>query len=278
MENYFDESCCCSGMFVNMDYDHKDDGVDDSLSCHAIMSPNCRSTATGSMASEIAAQDLGGNALWAAVLHYSDTYTSGSYPGLDNLEFTADSHSGDMVQVLPGNLSDAKDNEAYFRYYNHSRSFSPWRGAEGVVGTEDMRDGEGNKVMKAGFVHWPIVDGFWYRDIQLHDMQKGEVRFASRVFPWTLYPPAVLKSHAFTPLFSPSGERVGGWVTGFKLHWIASFLEETAKAVEGMFIFIVEKKTGVLITTSDPAVAVLKNYDSSASIDDVIMATECDDG
>ena len=34
-----------------------------------------------------------------------------------------------------------------------------------------------------------------YRDIRYYNMSKGEVRFATRVFPWTLYPPAVLKSH-----------------------------------------------------------------------------------
>lgn len=102
-----------------------------------------------------------------------------------------------------------------------------------MVGSVDMRDADSNEVMKAGFVHWPIVDGFWYRDIQLHDMQNGDVRFASRVLPWTLYPPAVLKSHLLTPLFSPTGTRIGCWVVGFKPHWIANFLEDVSKSVAG---------------------------------------------
>lgn len=76
LESYFDESRCCSGMFVNMDCDHDHDGTDDSLSCHAIMSPSCVGTSAGSMEEEIAAQDLVGNTLWVAVLHYSDTYTT----------------------------------------------------------------------------------------------------------------------------------------------------------------------------------------------------------
>ena len=92
--------------------------------CHSIENPECVGTATGSMDSEIARQDLGGETLWAGVVpslsvmkfvsfcaflaraeilrtidwdfellcsslkfnvkvQYSDTYTTGNYPGLE---------------------------------------------------------------------------------------------------------------------------------------------------------------------------------------------------
>jgi len=63
---------------------------------------------------------------------------------------------------------------------------------------------------------------------------------------------------------------------GFKLHWITAYLRDLNKP-EGTFIFIVERKTGVLISASDPHVPVLKDYTTSAGMQDVILATECPD-
>ena len=80
----------------------------------------------------------------------------------------------------------------------------------------------------------------------------------------------------YTPLFSPEGSLIGGWVVGFKLHWITAYLRDLNKP-EGTFIFIVERKTGVLISASDPHVPVLKDYTTSAGMQDVILATECPD-
>ncbi|CAK8988852.1 unnamed protein product [Durusdinium trenchii] len=214
LETYFDESRCCSGIFTNLRYD-------DVLLCHAMENPDCTGTNTNSMDGELGSMDLGGDSIWAGVLQYSDTYTTGQYPGLDE------------------------------------DSFGHW-------------------VQPIGFVHWPIQDGYWYRDIRKYNLSKGEVRFATRVFPWTLYPPAVLKSHMFTPIYSPGGELIGGWVVGFKLHWITAYLQELKKPA-GTFIFLVERKTGVLISTSEPEIRVLKNYHTNASYSDVIIATESPD-
>lgn len=169
------------------------------------------------------------------------------------------------------------------RWYEKQRSLSPWLGDEsinpGCVGNSSecrQEDSFGHWVQPIGFVHWPIQDGYWYRDIRKYNLSKGEVRFATRVFPWTLYPPAVLKSHMFTPIYSPGGELIGGWVVGFKLHWITAYLQELKKPA-GTFIFLVERKTGVLISTSEPEIRVLKNYHTNASYSDVIIATESPD-
>ncbi|CAE7236182.1 unnamed protein product [Symbiodinium sp. CCMP2456] len=277
LETYFDESRCCSGLWTNLQYD-------DVVKCHSIENPECVGTATGSMESEIAREDLGGEALWAGVVQYSDTYTTGNYPGLEVCNGTCfNEHSGDFVQVLPARVSGARNNTLTFRWYEKKRSLSPWLGDESIRSCPEgsasgcrSRDSAGNWVQPIGFVHWPIQDGYWYRDIRYYNLSKGEVRFATRVFPWTLYPPAVLKSHMFTPLFSPDGVLIGGWVVGFKLHWITSYLRDLDKP-EGTFIFIVERKTGVLISASDPHVPVLKDYTTSAGIQDVILATECPD-
>ncbi|CAE6912393.1 unnamed protein product [Symbiodinium sp. CCMP2592] len=277
LETYFDESRCCSGLWTNLQYD-------DVVKCHSIENPECVGTATGSMDSEIARQDLGGETLWAGVVQYSDTYTTGNYPGLEVCNGTCfNEHSGDFVQVLPARVSGASNNTLTFRWYEKKRSLSPWLGDESIRSCPEgsapeckSRDSSGNWVQPIGFVHWPIQDGYWYRDIRYYNMSKGEVRFATRVFPWTLYPPAVLKSHMYTPLFSPEGALIGGWVVGFKLHWITAYLRDLNKP-EGTFIFIVERKTGVLISASDPHVPVLKDYTTSAGMQDVILATECPD-
>ena len=65
-------------------------------------------------------------------------------------------------------------------------------------------------------------------------------------------------------------------MVGFKLHWITAYLRDLKKP-PGTFIFIVERNTGVLISTSDPHIPVLKDYTTSASYQDVILATECPD-
>mmetsp|Transcript_29047 Transcript_29047/g.67316 ORF Transcript_29047/g.67316 Transcript_29047/m.67316 type:complete len:535 (-) Transcript_29047:207-1811(-) len=286
LESYFDESRCCSALFVNMHYDRDADGRDDVLKCHALEDPDCTGTRAGSLDGEVAGKDLGGQAVWAGVLHYSDTYTTGRYPGLDVCEGTClGEHSGDFVQVLPAQLEGHPNNTLTFRYYEKKRSLQPWLGDAQINQTCVERDAAGvctrqedpygNWVRPVGFVHWPIQDGYWYRDIQAYNLSKGEVRFATRVFPWTLYPPAVLKTHIFTPLYK-EGVKVGGWVTGFKLHWITGYLSELAKPA-GTFIFIVERHTGVLVSTSDPAIRVLKKYTTDASLADVVFATECPD-
>lgn len=67
---------CCSAVFVNMEYDQVADGVDDVLQCHAFEAPDCTHTMTGSMEGEIAMANLTGKAVWAGVLHYSESYTA----------------------------------------------------------------------------------------------------------------------------------------------------------------------------------------------------------
>lgn len=166
------------------------------------------------------------------------------------------------------------------RWYEKRRILDPWLGDASIhlCGNASCRnqDGYGHWVQPIGFVHWPISDGYWFRDIQKYNLSKGEVRFATRVFPWTLYPPAVLKSHMFTPIYNPQNELIGGWVVGFKLHWITSYLQDLQKPPE-TFIFLVERKTGVLISSSEPGIRVLKNYNTTATLNDVIIATECPD-
>ena len=93
LESYFDESRCCSGIWTNLSYD-------DVLQCHPIENPECAGTKTGSLDGEIATADLGGNSIWAGVVQYSDSYTTGKYPGLDVCNGTCkNQHSGDFVQV-----------------------------------------------------------------------------------------------------------------------------------------------------------------------------------
>ncbi|CAE7257424.1 unnamed protein product [Symbiodinium natans] len=277
LETYFDESRCCSGIWTNLRYD-------DAVRCHPIENPDCLGTKTNSMEGEIGRQDLGGDAIWAGTVQYSDTYTTGSYPGLEVCDGTCENeHSGDFVQVLPAKISGARNNTLVFRWYEKQRSLSPWLGEDTITSCPEasgpeckQKDSFGHWVQPIGFVHWPIQDGYWYRDIQYYNLTKGQVRFATRVFPWTLYPPAVMKSHMFTPIYNPQGERIGGWVVGFKLHWITAYLRDLKKP-PGTFIFIVERNTGVLISTSDPHIPVLKDYTTSASYQDVILATECPD-
>lgn len=119
LEKYFDESRCCSGIFTNLRYD-------DVLKCHALENPECQGTRTNSMEGEIGTEDLGGNGIWAGVLQYSDTYTTGHYPGLDVCDGSClNEHSGDFVQVLPGNLDGAPNNTLTFRHTHvHSRKFT----------------------------------------------------------------------------------------------------------------------------------------------------------
>lgn len=234
------------------------------------------------MDGEIGTKDLGGDAIWAGVVQFSDSYTRGTYPGLDVCDGSCQNeHSGDFVQVLPGRVDGAGNNTLTFRWYEKHRSLSPWLGDESIkpgCSRSGCRreDQSGHWVEPIGFVHWPIQDGYWYRDIRYYNLSKGEVRFASRVFPWTLYPPAVMKSHMFTPLYSSSNELIGGWTVGFKLHWITAYLQDLKKPA-GTFIFVVERKTGVLISTSIPEIRILKNYQTNASYQDVIIATECPD-
>eukprot|EP00957_Ditylum_brightwellii_P163955 12482898-Ditylum_brightwellii.AAC.1 len=76
LDTYLDESRCCSGVFVNIDYDHFVDGVDDSIHCHELEARDCTHTVTGSLEGEIARANLTGNALWAGILHYSKSYTA----------------------------------------------------------------------------------------------------------------------------------------------------------------------------------------------------------
>lgn len=109
LETYFDESRCCSGIFTNLRYD-------DVLLCHAMENPDCTGTNTNSMDGELGSMDLGGDSIWAGVLQYSDTYTTGQYPGLDVCDGSCQNeHSGDFVQVLPGRLSGGRNNTLTFR-------------------------------------------------------------------------------------------------------------------------------------------------------------------
>lgn len=106
-----------------------------------------------------------------------------------------------------------------------------------------------------------------YHEVQKHNMQRGDVRSAPRVFPWTLYPPAVLKIHMFTPVYNPQGKRIGGFNVGFKVHWLSQFLSGLRMdgdcMSQGCFCFIVERETGHLVATSDPSIKVLTNEDTT---------------
>jgi len=291
LDTYLDESRCCSGIFTNIAYDQVADGVDDVRVCHALEAPDCRESSTGSMETEIALANLTGDAIWAGVLHYSESYTAEFRS--EHGDTGGNEHHGDFVQVLPGNIQGSPNNTLTFKYYEREHRMGSWLGDKNLVDLE-AQNGEcdegrcfedasdGHWVAPIGFVHWPIQDGYWYHEIQMHNMQKGDVRAAPKVFPWTLYPPAVLKTHLFTPIHNPDGKRIGGWVVGFKLHWLSQFLSGLRMDgncfEDGCFCFIVERETGHLVATSDPSIKVLTNDDTTnGEAINVVKAVESTD-
>merc|ERR1719410_1561903 len=131
LDTYLDESRCCSGIFTNIAYDHVADGVDDVAVCHALEAPDCSDSSTGSMSGEIALANLTGDAIWAGVLHYSSSYTEDFMA--EHGATGGNEHSGDFVQVLPGNISGSHDNTLTFKYYEHKKSMGgPWLGDQNL--------------------------------------------------------------------------------------------------------------------------------------------------
>ena len=210
LRNYFDDSRCCFGAFVNvqMPGDSGPFAPDSNvLQCHAIEAPNCAVPTTLDNP----------KAQWVGVLHWSDTYAN---------------ETGFYSQVLPTIPAGSAQNNLYFKSYEGASVMKP-----------------GNSEKHAGFVPLPYGDGYWFWLNVKYNLTLKETRFAP-VFPFDLYPPIVLKTHVTTPLYSPDGRRVGAMVTGFKLHWVSTFLA-SLRTKEGLFIMLVERATGHTVATSN---------------------------
>ena len=156
-------------------------------------------------------------AQWVGVLHFSDTYAN---------------ESGYFSQVLPEIPAGSATNGLYFKSYEGSLVMNA-----------------SNPERHVGFVSLPYGDGYWFWVNVKYGLQKKDVRFAP-VFPFDLYPPIVLKTHATTPLYSRDGRRVGAMVTGFKLHWVSQFLA-SLRTKPGMFLLLVERGTGFVVASSN---------------------------
>eukprot|EP00759_Apiculatamorpha_spiralis_P024298 PhF_6_TR27873/c3_g1_i3/m.40775 len=232
LKNYFDDSRCCWGFFVNVPFpDDVKNATDEMgkkvLKCHAQeQQTNC--TVPNYYGSN--------NSKWVGVLHYSNTYAN---------------QSGFYNQVLPEIPEGSSTNKLYFKSY------------EGKAKME-----AGNPENHVGFVPFAYGDGYWYHDIVQYELKHGDIHFC-KVFPFDLYPPVVLKTHGYSPLYK-NGKRIGGMVVGFKLHWMSKFLAEL-NIKPGMMTMLVERVSGHLVATSNEKIPLLTANNKA------VVATKCED-
>jgi hypothetical protein len=145
-------------------------------------------------------------------------------------EYDAESNTTvtSLAELRPGNTAGSATNEAYWVPFNMTDRKLP----RPLVVSE---------YENLGFNHFPRDDGVnpanpksgWWRVINSRDMQEGDFCF-SPIFVWKVNEPVTLKIHALVPVWRPSEgsssskERVGAYVVGFKLHFLAKYLKETA--------------------------------------------------